>query len=427
MQGKQAVVETAQGTFVIRTAARSRAEPRRLLHQARARGRATTARRSIARSGWGSSRAATRCRRIPRRRRCTARAGSGVLDAEINARADDARRGRRRTAARESRTAPARSSSSPSPINSRSTGSSPSSAASSRAWRSCRRSRRRPSTRNGRVERADRDHAVDDPRRAAAGAGAVRDRDRRRSSRPIAPCSRRRRGHITLAFFARQGAGARPQLPAARARSAPTTARRFIASSAGSSMQGGMLNTRSAPLTRSSSSTCASCRRNSTTPAREGHVSMARTDDPASASTSFFICTAPAPSLDGKYTAFGRVVDGMDGRGGDRAGAGRTARRRASASRSTKVTVRTGMMAGLKSAIQIGPSGPRVGRTGAGVTTASAAAKDGEKEERARAWTSCGARRESSCGPTGAGSGSGSCSCSSTGWPDSCCPPRRSG
>ena len=38
---------------------------------------------------------------------------------------------------------------------------------------------------------------------------------------------------------------------------------------------------------------------------------MARGDDPASATTSFFICTAAAPALDGKYTAFGRVVDGM--------------------------------------------------------------------------------------------------------------------
>lgn len=43
-----------------------------------------------------------------------------------------------------------------------------------------------------------------------------------------------------------------------------------------------------------------------------GIVSMARGDDPDSASTSFFICTAPAPSLDGKYTAFGRVLQGMD-------------------------------------------------------------------------------------------------------------------
>jgi peptidyl-prolyl cis-trans isomerase B (cyclophilin B) len=44
----------------------------------------------------------------------------------------------------------------------------------------------------------------------------------------------------------------------------------------------------------------------------KGIVSMARGDDPASATTSFFIVTGPAPSLDGKYTVFGRVVDGMD-------------------------------------------------------------------------------------------------------------------
>lgn len=43
-----------------------------------------------------------------------------------------------------------------------------------------------------------------------------------------------------------------------------------------------------------------------------GVVSMARGDDPDSASTSFFICTGPSPSLDGKYTAFGRVLQGMD-------------------------------------------------------------------------------------------------------------------
>ena len=44
----------------------------------------------------------------------------------------------------------------------------------------------------------------------------------------------------------------------------------------------------------------------------KGVVSMARGDDPASASTSFFIVTARVPSLDGTYTAFGRVVDGMN-------------------------------------------------------------------------------------------------------------------
>ena len=43
----------------------------------------------------------------------------------------------------------------------------------------------------------------------------------------------------------------------------------------------------------------------------KGVVSMARGDDPASATTSFFICTGPSSALDGKYTAFARVVDGM--------------------------------------------------------------------------------------------------------------------
>ena len=38
---------------------------------------------------------------------------------------------------------------------------------------------------------------------------------------------------------------------------------------------------------------------------------MARGDDPASATTSFFIVTGDGSSLDGKYTAFGQVVDGM--------------------------------------------------------------------------------------------------------------------
>src|SRR3954466_13327982 len=43
----------------------------------------------------------------------------------------------------------------------------------------------------------------------------------------------------------------------------------------------------------------------------KGILSMARGDDPASASTSFFIVTGSAPSLDGKYTVFGRVLDGL--------------------------------------------------------------------------------------------------------------------
>jgi cyclophilin family peptidyl-prolyl cis-trans isomerase len=39
---------------------------------------------------------------------------------------------------------------------------------------------------------------------------------------------------------------------------------------------------------------------------------MARGDDAASASTSFFIVTGDADELDGVYTVFGRVVDGID-------------------------------------------------------------------------------------------------------------------
>jgi len=44
----------------------------------------------------------------------------------------------------------------------------------------------------------------------------------------------------------------------------------------------------------------------------KGIVSMARGEDPASASTSFFIVTARASGIDRKYTAFARVVDGMN-------------------------------------------------------------------------------------------------------------------
>lgn len=43
-----------------------------------------------------------------------------------------------------------------------------------------------------------------------------------------------------------------------------------------------------------------------------GIVSMARTNDPDSATTSFFLMLGPAPHLDGKYTAFGRVVSGLE-------------------------------------------------------------------------------------------------------------------
>jgi len=43
-----------------------------------------------------------------------------------------------------------------------------------------------------------------------------------------------------------------------------------------------------------------------------GVVSMARTSDPNSANSQFFIMFDNTPSLDGQYTVFGRVIDGMD-------------------------------------------------------------------------------------------------------------------
>jgi peptidyl-prolyl cis-trans isomerase B (cyclophilin B) len=43
-----------------------------------------------------------------------------------------------------------------------------------------------------------------------------------------------------------------------------------------------------------------------------GVLSMARGGDPDSAGCQFFICLDPAPSLDGKYTAFGKVLKGED-------------------------------------------------------------------------------------------------------------------
>ena len=43
-----------------------------------------------------------------------------------------------------------------------------------------------------------------------------------------------------------------------------------------------------------------------------GVVSMARSSDPNSANSQFFICFASAPNLDRNYTAFGKVIEGME-------------------------------------------------------------------------------------------------------------------
>jgi peptidylprolyl isomerase len=43
-----------------------------------------------------------------------------------------------------------------------------------------------------------------------------------------------------------------------------------------------------------------------------GSLGLARTDDPNSGDSQFFICFAPAAFLDGKYTLFGQVTKGME-------------------------------------------------------------------------------------------------------------------
>ncbi len=45
---------------------------------------------------------------------------------------------------------------------------------------------------------------------------------------------------------------------------------------------------------------------------QRGVISMARTDDPNSASSGFFICYDDASFLDGNYAAFGKVIEGME-------------------------------------------------------------------------------------------------------------------
>jgi peptidyl-prolyl cis-trans isomerase B (cyclophilin B) len=44
----------------------------------------------------------------------------------------------------------------------------------------------------------------------------------------------------------------------------------------------------------------------------KGTLSMARSQDPNSAGSQFFVCLAAQPGLDGKYTVFGQLVKGMD-------------------------------------------------------------------------------------------------------------------
>ena len=47
-------------------------------------------------------------------------------------------------------------------------------------------------------------------------------------------------------------------------------------------------------------------------PHERGICSMARSSNPDSAGSQFFIMVGPAPHLDGQYTVWGKVIEGMD-------------------------------------------------------------------------------------------------------------------
>lgn len=77
-------------------------------------------------------------------------------------------------------------------------------------------------------------------------------------------------------------------------------------------IQTGSLTSRSAPLTEKQQRLVHNLAPEfNDTKHVKGIVSMARGEAVDSATTSFFICTGTAAALDGQYTAFGRVVDGM--------------------------------------------------------------------------------------------------------------------
>ncbi|MBI3493994.1 MAG: peptidylprolyl isomerase [Acidobacteria bacterium] len=77
-------------------------------------------------------------------------------------------------------------------------------------------------------------------------------------------------------------------------------------------IQTGALSSRTAPLTERQQKLVHNLAPEfSDTKHVKGIVSMARGEAPDSAQTSFFICTGVSTALDGQYTAFGRVADGM--------------------------------------------------------------------------------------------------------------------
>jgi peptidyl-prolyl cis-trans isomerase B (cyclophilin B) len=78
-------------------------------------------------------------------------------------------------------------------------------------------------------------------------------------------------------------------------------------------IQAGDLNTRSEPVTQAAQKYVVKIRAEiNDVKHKAGIVSMARGEELDSALTSFFIVLSDQPALDGTYTVFGRVVEGMD-------------------------------------------------------------------------------------------------------------------
>ena len=118
-------------------------------------------------------------------------------------------------------------------------------------------------------------------------------------------------GPITIEFFIDKAPGTVRQFMRLAA-SGVYNGMAFHRVAPGFVIQTGALSSRAAPLTEKQQALVHNLAPEfNDTKHVKGIVSMARGDAPDSATTSFFIVTGAASALDGVYTAFGQVVDGM--------------------------------------------------------------------------------------------------------------------
>ena len=119
-----------------------------------------------------------------------------------------------------------------------------------------------------------------------------------------------RRASITIELFPDKAPMRAPVPPAGAGQRVDGMAFHRVAP--GFVIQTGALASRAAPLTEKQQRLVRNLQPEfNDTKHIKGIVSMARGDDPASATTSFFICTGASSALDGQYLAFGRVIDGI--------------------------------------------------------------------------------------------------------------------